>query len=181
MAGPKGTLTLERYERDAKRAVADAQRLADEQGHAEVTPLHLLMCLLADDVGVGEVFRRAGGDPSVALSRARAALERLPRAKGELAYVSQRLLDLLARAEREATRGARAAVAIEDLLNAIAQEIAGPTGEVLASLGMGPGAFRKHAGALAEARAKPAAKPPDPVSAEVAKQMQQLLARSKAN
>jgi ATP-dependent Clp protease ATP-binding subunit ClpB len=142
------------------------------------------MCVLADDRGVGEVFRRAGGDPSAAIERARAALDRMPRAKGELAYVSQRLLDLLARAEREARRAAREAVEIEHLLHAVAQEISGPAMEVLSAFGIGPGGFREHAGALAEVaevQAKPAAKQPDPVSVEVAKQMQRLIDRSKTN
>jgi ATP-dependent Clp protease ATP-binding subunit ClpB len=65
-----------------------------------------------------------------------------------VSYVSSRLLDLLGRAEREATRDKSASVGIEHLLHAIAQEIRGPAGEILSSFGIGPGAFRPHLGAL---------------------------------
>src|ERR1700678_4370151 len=67
MADKEGTIHLERYTNDAKHLVAGAQQLADERGHSEVTPLHLLMRLLERDRGVVEVFRRAGADPSEVL------------------------------------------------------------------------------------------------------------------
>jgi ATP-dependent Clp protease ATP-binding subunit ClpB len=66
-------------------------------------------------------------------------------------------MDLLARAEREATRDKSETVGVEHLLHAIAQEIKGPAGEILSSFGIGPGAFRPHVGALAEAAREPQA------------------------
>ncbi len=104
-----------------------------------------------------EVFRRAGADPNEVLQLSEAALKRLPRASGGVAYVSPRLMDLLARAEREATRDKSETVGVEHLLHALAQEIKGPAGEILSSFGVGPGAFRPHVGALAEAAREPAA------------------------
>ena len=38
MADKEGTIHLERYTTDAKHLVAGAQQIADERGHAEVTP-----------------------------------------------------------------------------------------------------------------------------------------------
>jgi ATP-dependent Clp protease ATP-binding subunit ClpB len=150
------TIHLERYTVDAKHLVAGAQQIADERGHAEVTPLHLLYRLLERDRGVAEVFRRAGADPNEALQLSEAALKRLPRAGGGVAYVNARLQDLLSRAEREATRDKSETVGVEHLLHALAQEIKGPAGEILSSFGIGPGAFRAHVGALTEAaRAEP--------------------------
>jgi ATP-dependent Clp protease ATP-binding subunit ClpB len=155
MAEKEGTIHLERYTTDAKQLVAGAQQIADERQHGEVTPLHLLMRLLERDRGVGEVFRRAGAEPNEALQLAEAALRKLPRVSGGVAYVSSRLLDLLARAEREATRDKAEQVGVEHLLHALAQEIKGPAGEILSSFGIGPGAFRPHLAALHEASREP--------------------------
>jgi ATP-dependent Clp protease ATP-binding subunit ClpB len=156
----QGTIHLERYTTDAKQLVAGAQQIADERGHSEITPLHLLQRLLERDRGVAEVFRRAGADPNEVLQLTDAALKRLPRAPSGVAYVSDRLMDLLGRAEREASRDKSETVGVEHLLHALAQEIKGPAGEILSSFGIGPGAFRAHVSALAEAaRDQPAAAP----------------------
>jgi ATP-dependent Clp protease ATP-binding subunit ClpB len=156
MADKEGTIHLDRYTTDAKQVVAGAQQIADERQHTEVTPLHLLTRLLERDRGVGEVFRRTGADPNEVLQLAEAALKRQTKATGGVAYVSPRLLDLLGRAEREATREKSESVGVEHLLHALAQEIKGPAGEILSSFGIGPGAFRNHLAALAEAAREPA-------------------------
>jgi ATP-dependent Clp protease ATP-binding subunit ClpB len=153
----KETIQLERYTTEAKQVVAGAQQIADERQHSEVTPLHLMVRLLDRDRGVAEVFRRAGGDPNEALQLGEAQLKRLPRATAGVSYVSPRLLDLMGRAEREATRDKAPNVGVEHLLHALAQEIKGPAGEILASFGIGPGAFRPHLAALEEARKTPEA------------------------
>jgi ATP-dependent Clp protease ATP-binding subunit ClpB len=150
MADKEGTIQLERYTQDAKQLVAGAQQIADERQHGEVTPLHLLMRLLERDRGVAEVFRRAGADPNEVMQLAEAALKRVARSSGGVAYVSPRLLDLLGRAEREATRDKAASVGVDHLLHALAQEIRGPAGEILSSFGISPGAFRPHLAALQE-------------------------------
>jgi ATP-dependent Clp protease ATP-binding subunit ClpB len=154
MSETEGTIHLERYTQDAKQVVAGAQQIADERQHPEVTPLHLLLRLLERDRGVHEVFRRAGADPGECKDLAEAALKRVTKGTGGVAYVSPRLLDLLSRAEREASRDKSPTVGVEHLLHALAQEIRGPAGEILSSFGVGPGAFRAHVGALAEAAAR---------------------------
>jgi len=145
------TLDLGNYSSEARQLVAQAQMLADEQKHAEVSPLHLLFRLLESDRGVPEVFRRAGADPTMVRDLTEVALKRAPKSPGGVAYVSPRLLDLLSRAEREAQRDKVDTVGIEHLLHALAQEIRGPAGEILSSQGIGPGAFRPHISALKEA------------------------------
>jgi ATP-dependent Clp protease ATP-binding subunit ClpB len=161
MAEKEGTIHLERYTPEARQVVAGAQQIADERQHAEVTTLHLLVRLLDRDRGVGEVFRRAGADPNEVMQLADAAMKKQQKAPSGVAYVSPRLLDLLGRAEREASRDKAANVGIEHLLHALAQEIRGPAGEILSSFGIGPGAFRPHLGALeAAAREAPASTTP---------------------
>ena len=151
MAAKEGTIHLDRYTTDAKQVVAGAQQTADERQHTEVTPLHLLVRLLERDRGVCEVFRRAGADPNEVMTLADAQMKKLPKAPGNVAYVSPRLLDLLHRAEREADRDKATNVGVEHLLHALAQEIKGPAGDILSSFSIGPGAFRPHLAVLEQA------------------------------
>jgi ATP-dependent Clp protease ATP-binding subunit ClpB len=151
MAGTRDqetTLQLDRYAADAKALVAGAQGLADERKHAEVEPLHFMSRALDRDPGVAEVFRKAGADPAEALASAETALRKLPRTSAGVAYLSQRFLDMLARAEREADRDKSQEVSLEHLLNALSQEIGGAAGDVLSAFRIGPGAFRPHMAAL---------------------------------
>src|SRR5882762_5141932 len=84
------TLPLDGYAPDARQLVSGAQALADERKHVEVEPVHLLARALdrdrGADGGVAEVFRRAGADPVQALSLTEAALAKLPKGQGGMAY-----------------------------------------------------------------------------------------------
>src|ERR1700720_634498 len=96
---PEQTIHLEKYAPDAKALVAGAQSLADERKHAQVEPIHLLARAIDRDRGVAEGFRKAGADPAV---EADGALNRIGKSAGGLAYLSNAMLALLARAEKEA-------------------------------------------------------------------------------
>lgn len=145
---PEETLRLDRFSADAKSLVVGAQNLADERKHVEVEPIHLLARAIERHRGVAEVLRRAGADPNEAANLAETALQKLPRSRADVAYLSAALLDLLGRAEREADRDRAASVGVEHLLNALAQELRGGAGEVLSQFALGPGAFRPHLSAL---------------------------------
>jgi ATP-dependent Clp protease ATP-binding subunit ClpB len=136
------TIHLDRYAPDAKALVAGAQSLADERQHAQVEPVHLLARAIERDRGVQEVLRRAGADVSV---EAESALGRMNKTAAGLAYLSNAMLQLLARAEKEAGTGT---VEVEHLLNALSQEIRGAAAVVLQAFGLGPGSFRAHMAAL---------------------------------
>lgn len=142
------TIQLERYTHAARHLVAGAQKMADERQHAEVTPLHLMVHSLDASRGVAEVFRRAGADPDEVVRLSDGALRRLPKTGGGVAYVSPRLIDLLGRAEREAQRDKAESVDVDHLLHALAQEIRGPAGDILSSMGIAPGGFRPHVSVL---------------------------------
>jgi ATP-dependent Clp protease ATP-binding subunit ClpB len=139
------TIHLERYAADAKALVAGAPSLADERKHVQVEPIHLLARALERDRGVAEVFRKAGANPSDVAAEAETQLSRLTKAGAGLAYLSSAMLSLLGRAEKEADKNP---VSVEDLLNAITQEIRGPAAVVLQAFGMGPGSLRPHMAAL---------------------------------
>ncbi len=139
------TIQLDRYATDAKALVAGAQSLADERRHAQVEPVHLLARALERDRGVQEVFRKAGVDPADATAEAESALARTGKSNGGLAYLSSSMLQLLGRAEKEAGTGP---IEVEHLLNALTQELRGPSAVALQALGVGPGSLRPHIAAL---------------------------------
>jgi ATP-dependent Clp protease ATP-binding subunit ClpB len=139
------TIHLERYAPDAKALVAGAQTLADERKHVQVEPIHLLARSLDRDRGVAEVFKKSGADPADVAAEVEAQLQKLAKAGAGLAYLSTAMLQLLGRAEKEAGSGA---VGVENLLNALSQEIRGPAAVVLQAFALGPGSFRAHMAAL---------------------------------
>jgi len=139
------TIHLERYAPDAKALVASAQSLADERKHVQVEPIHLLARALDRDRGVAEVFRKAGADPADVVAEAESQLSKLAKVGAGLAYLSSAMLALLARAEKEADKSA---VGVENLLNALSQEIRGPAAVVLQAFALGPGSLRPHMAAL---------------------------------
>jgi ATP-dependent Clp protease ATP-binding subunit ClpC len=137
------TLSLERYAAEAKALIAGAQTLADERKHAEVEPLHLLARMLEHDARVRDAMGRAGTNV-VELSQAvERALVTRPRAD-EPSVLSDAMLDLLERAERDARRERSPEVRVEDVLNALTQEIRGPAGELFGAFGIAPGTLRAH-------------------------------------
>jgi ATP-dependent Clp protease ATP-binding subunit ClpC len=142
-----GTLSLDRYTSDARGWVVSAQALADDRGHEEVAPLHLLARALERHAGVTEALRRAGANPVQMQTEVERALSALPRGRGA-AYLSSRLLDLMGRAERDADRERAREVSVEHLLGALAQEIRGPAGDILSAYGIGPGSLKPHLAAV---------------------------------
>jgi ATP-dependent Clp protease ATP-binding subunit ClpB len=158
MAGREAptTLSLHRYTAEAKAQVSGAQALADERKHPEVLPLHLLVRLLEYTPSVVEVMRAAGVDVIELSAAANRALQTLPVAN-EPAYLSEAMLDLLERSERNADRQRSTEVGLDALLDALSQEIRGPAGELLGAHGVMPGSLRQHYAILRRAAAAPLA------------------------
>ncbi|RYZ04794.1 MAG: AAA family ATPase [Myxococcales bacterium] len=160
---PHTTLSLDRYLPQAKSLVARAQALADERRHHEVVPLHLLARALERGKSTRLVFERATSsvlDFEAAVER---ALSALPQSK-ERSYLSDAMLDLLGRAERDASLERAPRVTAAHLLNALSQEIRGAAGEILSAFGVVPGSLRHHAALLdekADAATADSGPPPD--------------------
>ncbi len=154
MAGREApsTLSLSRYTAEAKAQVSGAQALADDRKQLEVLPLHLLVRLLERAPSVVEVMRSASVDVIELSAAANRALQALPTG-GEPAYLSEAMLDLLERAERNADRQRSAQVGLDALLDALSQEIRGPAGELLGAHGVMPGSLRPHYAILRRAAA----------------------------
>ena len=170
------TIHLDRYAPDAKALVAGAQALADERKHAQVEPIHLLARAIDRDRGVAEVFKKSGADPSDVAVEAEASLNRIGKSAGGLAYLSNAMLALLARAEKEA---GSEAVGVEHLLNALSQEIRGAAAVVLQAFGLGPGSFRPHMAALKSVPREVASSSAGGASDAVSRFTQDLIERAK--
>ena len=146
----KVTLRLDAYEPDARRLVAGAQQLADDRRHPEVGPLHLWYQLVDRDELTQAAIHHGGVDPIDVIVESEAALRRLPGSpKDGDAYLSTRFLELLSRAELEATRHGGGAVSTADLLIACAQDEEGALRTVLRSCGLSGAILRE---ALMEVR-----------------------------
>jgi ATP-dependent Clp protease ATP-binding subunit ClpC len=140
----KLTLRLDEYSEDARRYVAAAQRLADDRKHAEVEPIHLWYELVDQSEVAQSVLKESGLDPTDVLIECELALRRIRKsnAEGE-AYLSSRFLELLSRAELEATRHGGTPVLTANLLLACAQEPEGMVRSVLRSTGLSSALLRE--------------------------------------
>jgi ATP-dependent Clp protease ATP-binding subunit ClpB len=105
----------------AQEAVARAQEMAAERGHAQVDPLHLLASLLAEDDGiVGPILKRVGVNRAQLDRIAAAELEHFARVSGGTPpQLGQELTRVLDAAQREADAMKDEFVSTEHLLLAL--------------------------------------------------------------
>ncbi|MGB9340603.1 MAG: Clp protease N-terminal domain-containing protein, partial [Polyangiales bacterium] len=153
----KLTLRLDSYSEDARQYVAAAQRLADDRKHVEVQPIHLWYELVDQSPVMQAALQTAGVDPTDVLVDSEWALRRLATSEGAgEAYLSSRFLELLSRAEREATQHAGLPAGTANLVLACAQEPEGLLRSVLRTSGLSS-AILREALADGEGNDKPAA------------------------
>ncbi len=145
------TLRLEGYEAAARQVVAEAQRLADQRGHPEVDPVHLLDRLVARSAAVRAVLAQVGLDPDEVRVECEIELRRLPKVVAGQSYLSPRLLELLGRAEGEAAREGGLPVDAHHLLLACAQESEGAVRRIVRRTGLAAPLLRAAAKGSARA------------------------------
>src|SRR5258708_30438365 len=86
----------DRLTEKTQEAIQQAQTLAQEAQHQEITPEHLLLALLQQQDGtVPGILREAGADPARVASDVKAQLDRLPKVYGAETYLGSRLRRLL--------------------------------------------------------------------------------------
>lgn len=142
-------MRLDKFTIKSQESLADAQSLAGERGHAEVTPEHLLMALLAQADGVVRpVLSKLGADPLIAERRLGEILDKRPKVFGASPYVSQALKAAIDASLQEAEKLRDEYVSTEHLLLGILSAT-GEAASLLKSLGVtAEGIYR----ALAEVR-----------------------------
>jgi ATP-dependent Clp protease ATP-binding subunit ClpB len=122
----------------AQEAVQAAQALADQDGHQQIEPEHLLVALLDQQEGVvGALLAKLGVRPDGVRRETLAELGKLPRvAGGSGPYVGPRLKAVLDAAWGEAERLKDEYGSTEHLLVALAQEAEGAAGRILKKAGV---------------------------------------------
>ncbi|HET7521274.1 MAG TPA: Clp protease N-terminal domain-containing protein, partial [Candidatus Limnocylindria bacterium] len=76
-------MRTERFTTRAQEAILAAQRLAEGEGHPELTATHMLLSLVDQPDGVvPAILERAGLQPAAVASAARERLAKLPRVSG---------------------------------------------------------------------------------------------------
>src|SRR5215213_9695978 len=115
-------MRFDKYTIKAQEAVARAQELARSGDHSEITPLHLLAALLAEDEGVVKpLLQKLGANVVRIAEMLDGELNRLPRATGTQTGIARATQDVFAEAEKEADRLKDEFVSTEHLMLALAK------------------------------------------------------------
>ena len=139
-------MDLNRMTEKAREALLAAQQAAEQAGHPELEPEHLLAALAAQADGVvPTVLRRLGIDPLAIVDAARAEVDRLPAVRGGSApALSPRARDALNRGATEAEQLKDEYVSTEHLLLALASEGGSqPAARILAAHAAAPERIRE--------------------------------------
>ncbi len=113
---------INRLTERSRQAIGAAASLATELGHAQIHPQHLLAALLADGEGIAvATLERAGASTPDLRSATEAALERLPRVRGDAAspQLSPAARDVLVHSHDELASFGDEYVSTEHLLLAL--------------------------------------------------------------
>jgi ATP-dependent Clp protease ATP-binding subunit ClpB len=132
-------MRLDKFTIKAQEALQQAQTLADQLGHQEILPEHVLATLLDQEEGIiRPLLQKLGADYRAIRADVQRELDRQPKvqgASGQL-YLSGRLRKALDRAMEEAQRLKDDYVSTEHLLMAFADEGDGAASRVLRAAGV---------------------------------------------
>ena len=149
-------MDLNKLTEKSQAALMEAQNLATRNQHQAVDVEHLALALLEQEGGlIARLFEKAGIAPDLLKARLDEEIARLPRISGDTAtgqgiHVTQRLNQLLVKAEDDARKLKDEYVSVEHLALAMFDEPAGsPIGKVFKGLGLRRDALLK---ALTEVR-----------------------------
>jgi len=127
----------DRLTEKTQEAIQQAQTLAQEAQHQEITPEHLLLALLQQPDGtVPPILQQVSVDPARVASDVKAQLDRLPKVYGAETYLGSRLRRLLDAASTEMERLKDEYLSTEHLLLAIVDEANGEGARVLQRAGV---------------------------------------------
>ncbi|QQE13653.1 ATP-dependent chaperone ClpB [Planctomycetota bacterium] len=121
-------MDINKLTQKSQEALQAAQTEASRHGHVETDVIHLLCALVKQDGGlIPRLFERLGVDQNILVDEIEGEIKRKPRVSGPgiepgKVYVSQRLTQLLDKAEQEANRLKDEYVSTEHLLLAILDE-----------------------------------------------------------
>src|SRR3954470_250538 len=115
-------MRLDKLTVKAQEAVARSQEIAQQRDHSEISPLHLLASLLAEEEGVVKpVLQKLGTDPARIGQIIGSELERMPKATGTQLGIARETQDVFNQAQKEADRLKDEYVSTEHLMLALAE------------------------------------------------------------
>ncbi len=115
-------MQMDKFTIKAQEAVGQAQQLAQQKDHPEITPLHLLGALVAETDGVVRpLLQKVGANLAQIQGMITSELDRLPRATGTQLGVARALNDVFQQALKEADRLKDEYISTEHLMLALAQ------------------------------------------------------------
>jgi len=132
-------MRLDKLTIKAQEALAAARDLADQRANQEVTPEHLLRCLLTQEDGVVvAVLRKLGADVEAISRKVDEALAKQPQVHGAAAegFVGRRLKDLLDEAARQSEVFKDEYVSSEHLFLAMLAKDVGDASAILREAGV---------------------------------------------
>ena len=136
--------------------IQSAQTLALRSDHQQLTPPHLLKCLLDDTDGLAAgLINAAGGDAKQALSNTEAELKKLPKVEGtgaQQTYLAPETARLFEQAEEIAKKSGDSFVTAEKLLLAIAMAAGTSAAKALTDAGVTAEALNKAIGEFRQGR-----------------------------
>jgi ATP-dependent Clp protease ATP-binding subunit ClpB len=127
----------DRLTEKTQEAIQQAQSLAQEAQHQEITPEHLLFALLQQQDGtVRPILQQIGVDPARVEAEVKAQLDRLPKVYGAETYLGSRLRRLLDAASNQMEALKDEYLSTEHLLLAITDESNSEAAKILQRAGV---------------------------------------------
>lgn len=115
-------MDMQQFTSLSQQTISDALSIATSMEHAELTPLHLLVSLLADETGIPKsIIKRAKGDGERISAVATAQLNRMPTVTGAQPQTSQATMQVLQDALTTAKQMGDSHTTVEHILLAIAR------------------------------------------------------------
>ena len=149
-------MEFDNFTERARGFIQSAQTLALRSNHQQLTPPHLLKCLLDDKEGLAaNLIVAAGGDAKQALSNTEAELKKLPKVEGAGApqtYLAPETARLFEQAEEIAEKSGDSFVTAEKLLLAIAMAAGTSAAKAVTDAGVTAEALNKAIGEFRQGR-----------------------------
>ena len=140
-------MEFDNFTERARGFIQSAQTLALRSNHQQLTPLHLLKCLLEDTDGLAaKLINAAGGDAKQALINTEAELKKLPKVEGTgtpQTHLAPETARLFEQAEEIAKKSGDSFVTSEKLLLAITMAAGTPAAKAVTDAGMTAEALNK--------------------------------------
>jgi ATP-dependent Clp protease ATP-binding subunit ClpB len=133
-------MRLDKLTLKAQETVQVSQQTAEQMGHQQIEPEHLLTATLALQEGaIPPLLAKIGVNQAQLKRQVDAALEKMPRVSGAgygQAYISTRTKSILDQAFKEAEQMKDEYVSLEHILIAMSEEKGGEAGRILAAFGI---------------------------------------------